>query len=84
MRLDHGECYYCGTGAHGRRSSPPTSSTAAWCSPEVGALLQNLGQANPGGNRAAGMHRDDPLCCVVLGTSKILSNFKLLRRISIE
>jgi rod shape-determining protein MreB and related proteins len=27
---------------------------------------------------------DDPLCCVVLGTSKILSDFKLLRRISIE
>ena len=27
---------------------------------------------------------DDPLCCVVLGTSKILGDFKLLRRISIE
>src|SRR5437879_3573751 len=27
---------------------------------------------------------DDPLCSVVLGTGKILSNFKLLRRISIE
>ena len=27
---------------------------------------------------------DDPLCCVVLGTSKILSDFKLLRRIEIE
>jgi MreB/Mbl protein len=27
---------------------------------------------------------DDPLCCVVLGTSKMLSDFKLLRRISIE
>jgi rod shape-determining protein MreB len=26
---------------------------------------------------------DDPLCCVVLGTSKILGDFKLLRRISI-
>jgi rod shape-determining protein MreB len=27
---------------------------------------------------------DDPLCCVVLGTSKILTNFKLLRRIEVE
>src|SRR6266576_467120 len=27
---------------------------------------------------------DDPLCCVVLGISKILSDFKLLRRIEIE
>jgi rod shape-determining protein MreB len=27
---------------------------------------------------------DGPLCCVVLGTGKILSDFKLLRRIEIE
>jgi len=27
---------------------------------------------------------DDPLCCVVLGTSQILGNFKLLPRIEIE
>ena len=27
---------------------------------------------------------DDPLCSVVLGTGKILSNFKLLRKISVE
>jgi len=27
---------------------------------------------------------DDPLCSVVLGTGKLLSDFKLLRRISIE
>ncbi len=27
---------------------------------------------------------DDPLCCVVLGAGKILSDFKLLRKISIE
>jgi actin-like ATPase involved in cell morphogenesis len=27
---------------------------------------------------------DNPLCCVVLGTGKILDDFKLLRRLSIE
>ena len=27
---------------------------------------------------------DDPLCSVVLGTGKMLSDFKLLRKISIE
>src|SRR6202041_942268 len=27
---------------------------------------------------------DDPLCCVVLGTGKMLDDFKLLRRLSIE
>jgi len=27
---------------------------------------------------------DDPLCCGVLGTAKILPDFKFLRRISIE
>jgi len=27
---------------------------------------------------------DDPLCCVVLGTGKMLDDFKLLRKLSIE
>ena len=49
-----------------------------------GALLKNLDKRIREETGLPVCIADDPLCCVVLGTSKILSNFKLLRRISIE
>jgi rod shape-determining protein MreB len=49
-----------------------------------GALLKNLDKRIREETGLPVCIADDPLCCVVLGTSKILSNFKLLQRISIE
>jgi rod shape-determining protein MreB len=49
-----------------------------------GALLKNLEKRIREETGLPVCIADDPLCCVVLGTSKILNNFKLLRRISIE
>jgi rod shape-determining protein MreB len=49
-----------------------------------GALLNNLDKRIREETGLPVCIADDPLCCVVLGTSKILSDFKLLRRISIE
>ena len=49
-----------------------------------GALLKNLDKRIREETGLPVCIADDPLCCVVLGTNKILSNFKLLRRISIE
>jgi rod shape-determining protein MreB len=49
-----------------------------------GALLQNLDQRIREETGLPVCIADDPLCCVVLGISKILSDFKLIRRIEIE
>ena len=49
-----------------------------------GALLKNLDKRIREETGLPVCIADDPLCCVVLGTSKILSDFKLLRRIEIE
>jgi rod shape-determining protein MreB len=49
-----------------------------------GALLKNLDKRLREETGLPVCIADDPLCCVVLGISKILGNFKLLRRISIE
>ena len=49
-----------------------------------GALLKNLDKRIREETGLPVCIADDPLCCVVLGTNKILSNFKLLQRISIE
>src|SRR6266568_2871663 len=49
-----------------------------------GALLKNLDKRIREETGLPVCIADDPLCCVVLGTSKMLSDFKLLRRISIE
>jgi rod shape-determining protein MreB len=49
-----------------------------------GVLLKNLDKRIREETGLPVCIADDPLCCVVLGTSKILSDFKLLRRISIE
>jgi rod shape-determining protein MreB len=49
-----------------------------------GAILKNLDKRIREETGLPVCIADDPLCCVVLGTSKILSNFKLLRRIEIE
>jgi rod shape-determining protein MreB len=49
-----------------------------------GALLKNLDQRIREETGLPVCIADDPLRCVVLGTSKILSDFKLLRRIEIE
>ena len=49
-----------------------------------GALLKNLDKRIREETGLPVCIADDPMCCVVLGTSKMLSDFKLLRRISIE
>jgi rod shape-determining protein MreB len=49
-----------------------------------GALLKNLDKRIREETGLPVCIADDPLCCVVLGTSKILSAFELLRRIEIE
>jgi rod shape-determining protein MreB len=49
-----------------------------------GALLKNLDKRIREETGLPVCIADDPLCCVVLGTGKILGNFKLLRRIEIE
>ncbi len=49
-----------------------------------GALLKNLDKRIREETGLSICIADDPLCCVVLGAVKILSYFKLLRKISIE
>jgi rod shape-determining protein MreB len=49
-----------------------------------GALLKNLDKRIRDETGLPVCIADDPLCSVVLGTGKILSNFKLLRKISVE
>jgi rod shape-determining protein MreB and related proteins len=49
-----------------------------------GALLKNMDKRIREETGLPVCIADDPLCCVVLGTSKILSDFELLRRIEIE
>jgi len=49
-----------------------------------GALLKNLDKRIREETGLPTCIADDPLCSVVLGTGKILSNFKLLRKISVE
>jgi rod shape-determining protein MreB len=49
-----------------------------------GAFLKNLDKRIREETGLPVCIADDPLCSVVLGTGKILSNFKLLRKISIE
>src|SRR5437016_1603352 len=49
-----------------------------------GALLKNLDKRIREETGLPVCVADDPLCCVVLGTAKILPDFKFLRRISIE
>ena len=49
-----------------------------------GCLAEKPGQANPEETGLPVCIADDPLCCVVLGTAKILNDFKFLQRISIE
>ena len=49
-----------------------------------GALLKNLDKRIRKETGLPVCIADDPLCSVVLGTGKILSNFKLLRKISVE
>ncbi len=49
-----------------------------------GALLKNLDKRIREETGLPVCIADDPLCCVVLGTAKILPDFKFLRRISLE
>jgi rod shape-determining protein MreB len=49
-----------------------------------GALLKNLDKRIREETGLSVCIADDPLCCVVLGAGKILGDFKLLRKISIE
>jgi rod shape-determining protein MreB len=49
-----------------------------------GALLKNLDKRIREETGLPVCIADDPLCCVVLGTARILNDFKFLRRISIE
>src|ERR1019366_7421663 len=49
-----------------------------------GALIKNLDKRIREETGLPVSIADDPLCSVVLGTGKMLSDFKLLRKISIE
>ncbi|MGA7459577.1 MAG: rod shape-determining protein, partial [Candidatus Korobacteraceae bacterium] len=49
-----------------------------------GALLKNLDKRIREETGLPVSIADDPLCSVVLGTGKMLSDFKLLRKISID
>ncbi len=49
-----------------------------------GALLKNLDKRIREETGLSACIADDPLCCVVLGAGKIFSDFKLLRKVSIE
>jgi rod shape-determining protein MreB len=49
-----------------------------------GALLKNLDKRIQEETGLPVRVAEDPLCSVVMGTGKLLSDFKLLRRISIE
>ncbi|MCU1342076.1 MAG: rod shape-determining protein MreB [Candidatus Acidoferrum typicum] len=49
-----------------------------------GALLKNLDKRIREETGLSICIADDPLCCVVLDAGKILRDFKLLRKISIE
>jgi rod shape-determining protein MreB and related proteins len=49
-----------------------------------GALLKNLDKRIREETSLPVCIADDPLCCAVLGTAKILNDFKFLQRISIE
>ena len=48
-----------------------------------GALLKNLDKRIREETGLPVCIADDPLCCVVLGTAKLLNDFKLLRRIAV-
>lgn len=49
-----------------------------------GALLRNLDQRIRDETGLPVTIADDPLCCVVLGTGKMLDDFRLLRKLSVE
>ena len=49
-----------------------------------GALLKNLDKRIREETGLPVCIADDPLCCVVLGTGKALTDFRVLRRVSIE
>jgi len=49
-----------------------------------GALLKNLDKRIREETGLSVCIADDPLCCVVTGGGKILTDFNLLRKISIE
>ena len=49
-----------------------------------GALLKNLDRRIREETGLPVLIADDPLCCVVLGTGKMLDDFKLLQKLSIE
>jgi rod shape-determining protein MreB len=49
-----------------------------------GALLKNLDKRIREETGLPVCIADDPLCCVVLGTAKLLDNFNLLRRIAVD
>jgi rod shape-determining protein MreB len=49
-----------------------------------GALLQNLDRRIREETGLPVCIAEDPLCSVVLGTSKLLNDFKLLRRVAVE
>jgi rod shape-determining protein MreB and related proteins len=49
-----------------------------------GALLINLDKRIREKTSLPVCIADDPLCCVVLGTAKLLENFAFLRRIAVD
>jgi rod shape-determining protein MreB and related proteins len=49
-----------------------------------GALLRNLDKRIRDETSLPVCVADDPLCCVVLGTAKLLDDFRLLRRVAVD
>jgi rod shape-determining protein MreB and related proteins len=66
-----------------RQSFPPISDRGIVLA-GGGALLRNLDKRIRKETGVSVSTADDPLHSVVLGTGRILNNFKLLERISIE
>jgi len=67
-----------------RPSFPPTSAIAALCLPAVARSSRILTSAFARKTGLPVSVADDPLASVVLGTGKMLSDFRLLRKIKID
>ncbi len=83
MRFDDHECCSRGSGAYASGAIADISDRGIVLT-GGGALLKNLDKRIREETGLPVSIADDPLCSVVLGTGKMLSDFKLLRKISIE
>jgi len=82
MRGHHFECHPrgAGTDATGAVRGHQRSRNSA----NGGGAAEESGQAHPRRNGLPVSIADDPLASVVLGTGKMLSDFRLLRQVCID